>query len=62
MASYETPKQITGYEYEVEACVHAIENGETECPQMPHEETLRMLRWMDELRRQWGIVYPMEKN
>lgn len=62
VASYETQKQITGYEYEVEACVHAIENGETECPQMPHEETLRMLRWMDELRRQWGIVYPMEKN
>lgn len=60
VAAYETPKQITGYEYEVEACVHAIEHGELECPQMPHEETLRMLQWMDELRRQWGIVYPME--
>ncbi|MCI9162457.1 MAG: Gfo/Idh/MocA family oxidoreductase [Lachnospiraceae bacterium] len=62
VASYETPEQITGYEYEVEACVHAIEQGELECPQMPHEETLRMLRWMDELRRQWGIVYPMEQG
>ncbi len=61
VASYETPKQITGYEYEVEACIHAIEHGELECPQMPHEETLRMLRWMDELRRQWEIVYPMEQ-
>lgn len=60
VASYDTPQQITGYEYEVEACVYAIEHGETECPQMPHEETLQMLRWMDELRRQWGIVYPME--
>jgi predicted dehydrogenase len=62
IASYEMPKQITGYEYEVEACVYAIEHGETECPQMPHEETLRMLRWMDKLRRQWGIVYPMEQD
>lgn len=62
VASYETPQQITGYEYEVEACVHAIEHGETECPQMPHEESLQMLRWMDELRRQWGIVYPMEQE
>lgn len=61
VASYETPKQISGYEYEVEACVHAIEQGELECPQMPHEETLRMMHWMDELRRQWGIVYPMER-
>lgn len=60
VASYETPQQITGYEYEVEACVYAIEHGQTECPQMPHEESLQMLRWMDELRRQWGIVYPME--
>ena len=62
IACYETPKQITGYEYEVEACVYAIEHGELECPEMPHEETLRMLRWMDELRKQWGIVYPMEQG
>ena len=27
---YEIPPQITGYEYEVEACLRAIENGETE--------------------------------
>lgn len=62
VAAYETPEQITGYEYEVEACVRAMERGELECPEMPHEETLRMLRWMDELRRQWGIVYPMEQE
>lgn len=60
VASYETPKQISGYEYEVEACIRAIGNGELECREMPHEETLRMMRWMDELRRQWGMVYPME--
>lgn len=60
IAAYEKPQQITGYEYEVEACVQAIEKGEIQCPQMPHEEILRMMSWMDELRRQWGIVYPME--
>lgn len=58
--SFEPPRQISGYEYEVEACMEAINAGALECPQMPHEETLRMMRWMDELRRQWGIVYPME--
>ena len=61
IASYDTPKQISGYEYEVEACLRAIEEGALECPEMPHEETLRMMGWMDELRRQWGLVYPMEK-
>lgn len=60
IAEYKAPKQISGYEYEVEACLYAIEHGELECPQMPHAETLQMMRWMDELRRQWGIVYPME--
>lgn len=54
------PEQISGYEYEVEACIRAIEAGDTQCSQMPHEETIRMMQLMDELRKQWGIVYPME--
>ena len=61
IASYETPKQITGYEYEVDACVRAIEKGDIECPQMPHEETIRIMEFMDEIRRQIGVVYPDEK-
>ncbi len=60
VAAYDRPEQISGYEYEVEACVYAIQRGETQCPQMPHEESLCMMRWMDELRRQWGIVFPGE--
>lgn len=59
-ASYDRPKQISGYEYEVEACIRAIEAGELECPEMPHEETLRMMNWMDQLRGQWGMKFPME--
>ncbi len=60
VAAYDRPEQISGYEYEVEACVYAIRRGETECRQMPHEESLCMMRWMDELRRQWGVTFPME--
>lgn len=55
------PKQISGYEYEIEACRTAIQNGWTECPQMPHKTTLSVMKVMDELRRQWGIRYPFEK-
>lgn len=61
IVSHSVPAQISGYEYEVEACARAIAAGELECPEMPHEETLRMMNWMDQLRRQWGMVYPMEK-
>lgn len=54
------PEQITGMEYEVLSCLHAIEQGETECPEMPHAETLRILRMMDTVRAHWGLRYPCE--
>lgn len=54
------PKQITGYEYEVEACCRALETGALECPEMPHAQTLRMMEQMDALRRDWGVRYPFE--
>ncbi len=55
------PAQITGFEYEVLACLRAIESGRTECPEMPHGESLAIMRQADEIRRQFGIVYPFER-
>lgn len=60
--SVKAPKQITGYEYEVYSCMEAIEKGEKECWEMPHDETLRIMRQMDHLRAQWGVVFPFEKE
>lgn len=60
VAAYDCPPQISGYEYEVNACVEAILNGWTECPQMPHSQTIEMMRQMDEIRRQMGVSYPCE--
>lgn len=60
LESYDDFSPCKGLEYELQAVAEALKQGLLECPQMPHEETLRMMRWMDELRRQWGIVYPME--
>ena len=54
------PEKITGYEYEVLACKRAIEEGKYECSQMPHAETLTLMRQMDEIRAQFGIVFPFE--
>ena len=58
IASYEPPAQITGYEYEVEACIHAIENNLPECPEMPHEETIKVMEIMDSIREAWGYEIP----
>lgn len=59
IADYPVPKQITGYEYEVEACMRAMEAGDLECPEMPHAETIRVMEIMDSLRKSWGYEIPL---
>ena len=59
-AVYNCPPQITGYEYQVYASIEALENGWLESPFMPHQETLRIMRQMDELRKEWGVIYPSD--
>lgn len=54
--------QITGYEYQVEACVEAMKNGLLECPQMPHAETIKVMELMDSLRKEWGVIYPWDET
>ena len=58
--SFKTPDQITGFEYEVEACRKAIRQGSPECPQMPQASTVRVMEIMDTIRGQWGFRYPCE--
>lgn len=60
IAAYYPPEQITGYEYEVEACVRALENGELECKEMPHAETIRVMEIMDHIRKEWGYEIPVQ--
>ncbi|MBQ7850463.1 MAG: Gfo/Idh/MocA family oxidoreductase [Clostridia bacterium] len=56
----DVPEQITGYEYEVEACMRDIPLGRLEPEEMPHAEVLEIMRQMDALRAQWGMKYPFE--
>ena len=59
---YERPSDmINGYEYQVYECRRCIEEGLLESPMMPHEETLSIMEQMDDLRKEWGVVYPMDK-
>lgn len=55
------PKQISGYEYEVEACRRAIGKKQLFCEEMPHEETMRMMYQLDQIRNICKIKYPFEK-
>ena len=60
IAQYDCPPQITGYEYQVYAAIEALRNGWRESPYMPHAETLRIMRLMDGLRKDWGVCYPFD--
>lgn len=54
------PEQISGYEYEILETMDCIRNHKLECPSMPHEDTIKMMRIMDGLRKEWGLKYPDE--
>lgn len=54
------PQQITGYEYEFEACRQALLNHQLEVADMPLDETLYIMQQMDTLRQQMNVRYPMD--
>lgn len=54
IGSYKRPEWINQFEYELKASIKAIENGQIQCEEVSHQETLRILGMMDELRKQWG--------
>jgi len=57
--AYDGPR--TGYAFEAEEAGRCLREGLTESPDMPLDETLAIMRTMDEIRRQWGLVYPFER-
>ena len=56
----EVPQQLTGYEYQLEACRKAILAGEVECAEMPHRSIITVMETMDLLLERWGIRFPWE--
>ncbi len=52
--------RATGLEYEIEAAQQCIRGGFTECPTMPHGNTLDTMKLMDLLRRDIGLTYDFE--
>ena len=58
LGHWEAPPRISGFEYEFLACKRALEAGRCETEAMPHAESVRMMRLMDRLRAEWGVVFP----
>jgi predicted dehydrogenase len=56
----EMPFEGNGYNYEAREVMRCMREGRSESDVMPLDETLSIMRTMDEMRAQWGLKYPME--
>lgn len=56
------PYEGNGYGYEAAEVMRCLRSGESESKIMPLDETLAIQKTMDELRRQWGLVYPQDET
>ena len=50
-----------GYNFQADEVVRCLQAGLLESPIMPLDESLAIMRTMDAIRAQWGLVYPMEE-
>ena len=57
----QVPAQITGYEYQIREAMARIRAGHTEAASMPLDTTIAVMERMDALRKDWGLIYPMEQ-
>ncbi len=56
----EVPYEGNGYQYEAAEVMRCVREGKLESPLMPLDETLAIMRTLDEVRRQIGLVYPAD--
>jgi len=56
----DVPSVGNGYNYEAAEVGRCLREGRTESDVMPLDETLAIMRTLDELRSQWGLRYPGE--
>lgn len=54
------PHAANGYEYEAEEVGRCLRESRLESPILPLDESVAIMRILDELRAQWGLKYPME--
>lgn len=63
----QVPQQVPeildeGYQYEIRHVNDCLRRGLTESPLVTHAMTGSVLQMCDEIRAQWGLVYPFEKR
>jgi predicted dehydrogenase len=57
----EAPASGNGFNYEAAEVMRRLEAGETESDIMPLDETISVMKTMDDIRAAWGLEYPGEE-
>ncbi len=58
--TFSDDRTTLGYVYEAEAAGQYLREGKLESEVISLDETLQLMRMMDEIRGQWGLRYPFE--
>ncbi len=58
--THELPFAGTGYNGEAAEVMACLRQGRLESPLMPLDESLAIMKTLDQIRGQWGLKYPME--
>jgi predicted dehydrogenase len=56
----ESPITGNGMQYEAAEFMHCLRMHKSECPTMPLNESLSVMKTLDTLRAEWGLRYPVE--
>lgn len=56
------PTETSGYTHEIQEVHRCLLNKRLESSVMSLDETLKIMRFMDALRQEWGVVYPEEQS
>ena len=62
MDAFLLPFTANGYVYEAEEVNHCIRTGRKESDILPLKDTLEIMKILDEIRADWGLVYPSENS
>jgi len=57
----ERPFEVNGFEYEIREAMACVSEGKLESSLMTAEQSIAVMRIMDEIRRQNGLRFPFEK-
>lgn len=58
--TFKDDRKCAGYTFEIEEVGRCLSQGLLESPAVPLDESLEIMKLMDEIRGQWGLKYPFE--